>query len=87
MYNILTPDPENDPDEEAELTYRLQEAMHEYEPDIDGMCAAEVRKFCYEHKRVDYHNRCGAQESSVLHYYEPSCSCDDYHFCGNPNHA
>jgi hypothetical protein len=70
MQNILLPDPENDPDEEAELTYRLQEAIHEYEGD-GGPCEAWARKFCYTHNKVDDCAPCGAQKSSVLHYPDP----------------
>lgn len=69
MINILEPDPENDPEEEAELTYRLQEAMHEFVPGPNG-CAELVRRFCYEHQIVDYHNPCKAPSYSVLHYQD-----------------
>lgn len=84
--DIFTPDPENDPEEEAELTYRLQEAVHEFEAGPDGKCITPTRKYCYEHEVSDYHNPCGAQRSSVLHYdVEPANHCGDYdcmHFEG-----
>lgn len=71
MTNILEPDPENlNQAEEVELTYRLLEAMHEYEPGPDGKCLAEARKFCYEHNKSDYCQPCGLSERSVLHYYD-----------------
>lgn len=88
MNDIFTPDPEGDPQEEAELTMRLQEAVHDYEAGPNGKCIVEVRKFCYEHDKIDYHNPCGAQESSVLHInYEPrEAHCGDFdcmHFEGD----
>ena len=68
MNEMFTPDPEGDPEEEAELTYRLQMAMHDYNPGPNGKCIEEVQKFCYEHKRVDFHNPCNSPSYSVLHY-------------------
>lgn len=70
--NILTPDPEGDPEEEAELTYRLQESMHPFERGPNGRCIAQTPKYCYEHKKVDWHNPCNAERWSVLHYDQGS---------------
>lgn len=85
--DMFTPDPENDPQEEAELTYRLQEAMHEFNPGSNGKCMEPARKFCYEHKVTDYHNPCNADKWSVLHYDDaPANHCGDYdcmHFEGD----
>lgn len=70
MFNtgIFEPDPEGIPEEEAELTYRLQESMHEFERGPNGKCIVEVRRFCYEHKVIDFHNACNADSWSTLHY-------------------
>lgn len=71
MNEMFTPDPENlNQEEEAELTYRLQEAMHEFEPGPDGKCITETKKYCYEHQVIDWHNPCGSDRWSVLHYDE-----------------
>ena len=68
--SIWIPDPENDPEEEAYLTYRLQQSIHLYEPGPNYRCVAEVAKYCYEHKTIDFHNPCDADSWSVLHYDE-----------------
>lgn len=67
MTELFIPDPEGNPEEEAELTYRLQEAVHEFVDNGLGKCIEPVRKFCYEHKVTDYHNPCNADKWSVLH--------------------
>jgi len=70
MPNIFTPDPEGIPEEEAELTYRLQQSVHYFEAGPDGKCIAEAAKFCYEHKRTDFCRPCNGDSWSVLHYDE-----------------
>ena len=72
MNDLFIPDSENNPEEEAELTYRLQQAVHEYESGSSGKCIAETAKFCYTHKVVDYCKPCGAESYSVLHYQDYS---------------
>lgn len=71
--SLFQPDPEAMPgeaEEQAELTYRLQESIHDFEPGPDGRCIAEARKFCYTHKIVDWCEPCGADKWSVLHWDE-----------------
>jgi hypothetical protein len=69
MSELFTPDPENNPEEEAELTYRLYRAVHSfYDPEDTGRCVEETEKYCYEHKKVDWHQPCGLPSYSVLHY-------------------
>ena len=80
--NILTPDPEETPEEAAELTYRLQEAMHRFVSDDGfGPCQEAVRKYCYEHKRIDYHQKCGLPTYSVLHTWEENSRHDSECYC------
>jgi hypothetical protein len=75
---MLTPNPEGDPQEEAELTATLQEAMHEFHAGPNGKCDVPSKKYCYEHKVTDYHNPCGGASYSVLHYSEQSYDDEDY---------
>jgi hypothetical protein len=71
MNEIFTPDPEGDPQEEAELTQRLVEAVHWYENKLSyGKCEAVTYKFCYEHKISDTCNPCGLEKWSILHHNE-----------------
>jgi hypothetical protein len=67
MDDLFTPDPEGDPQEEADLTFRLLEAVHLFKRGPDGKCTERVRKFCYEHNVIDFHNPCRADRWSVLH--------------------
>jgi hypothetical protein len=80
MINILEPDPENlNQEEEEEITYRLQEAMHDFVPGEDGKCIEKVRKYCPEHKVSDFCRPCGLEQYSVLHWDAPSYNhCGDY---------
>ena len=85
--NIFLPDPEGIPEEEAEITYRLQETVHWYVNYTgSGLCQEPVRKFCYEHKVTDYHNECGLEKWSVLHVEEQERhDCDGCQSCeGEP---
>lgn len=69
MSEMFTADPEGIPEEEAELTYRLQASMHNYyDPDNTGRCVEETWKYCFEHKKTDNHQPCGLPSYSVLHY-------------------
>lgn len=70
---LFTPDPENlNQAEEEELTYRLMDAVHEFEEGPNGKCVAEVYKFCYEHEKSDTCQPCNADSWSVLHYRDDS---------------
>ena len=87
MMEMFTPDPEGIPEEEAELTYRLQQSIHDfYDPNNTGKCVEKTWKYCYEHKKSDNHQACGLPSYSVLHYDDsPVNHCGDYdcmHFEG-----
>jgi len=63
-------DPEEvGPEHPDDLNHRMDliESVHTYEGN-SGRCTVPTRKFCYEHKVIDYHNECGLPEYSVLHY-------------------
>lgn len=81
--SIFTPDPENlNQDEEAELTARLVQAVHEYEPGPDGTCIAEERRYCKIHHVNDWCNLCGLPSYSVLHYEDNPTSEGNAHWHG-----
>lgn len=81
--NIFEADPENNPEEEAELTYRLQRSVHNFNPNaISGRCIEEVERYCYEHQTIDWHHECGLPSYSVLHYDDNPFSEGNAHWHG-----
>ena len=72
MTDFFMRDPEEvGPEHPDDLNYRMNliESMHYYNGD-GGPCLEPTRKYCYEHKTIDYHNECGLEEYSVLHHYD-----------------
>lgn len=81
MIDLTSRDPEEvGPEHPDDLEFRmnLRDSIHPFVPGPGGRCAEPTRKFCYEHKVIDWHNACEAQEWSVLHpsdRHDIECHC------------
>lgn len=71
MADLYGRDPEEvGPEHPDDLNARMNfaESRHWYVNKLGyGPCEEPTRKYCYEHKEIDYHQECGADRHSVLH--------------------